>query len=551
MFIQKLIVKNFKRFRNHKFDFNSDINILVGDNATGKSSVLEAVDIALNNTYGGRALASNLSIDLFNNGCVQEFVESDKTQDKLPEILIEAYLDGCPEHKGTNNSLGEDREGLFVRIGFDADMGTHYSEFLKENPDLDTIPIEFYKTEWSNFAWDHVNKFSKKIRCLFVDPPRLHPTFGSKRYITDIVSSNLEPVTRSLLNLNFRRLKQKFDAEDDIKNVNKELDQNNTVTEKDLQISVDFASQSTWENNLQLNIDDVPFTQIGKGEQHQIQIKLALWQKSKNTNVVMIEEPENHLSHIGLVKLVKYIEENATGQQIFVSTHSSYVLNKLSFEKICLLSEQYIRLSEVDTNTVKTLKRLPGYDTLRVVLCSKIILVEGPSDELLLKKIYLKTREKLPEEDGIDIIVVRGIGFKNYLNILRHLQHSTHVVKDNDHDYERNIAAWAGDYDGLGFISIFSSQNDELHSLEPALIEENAKDIMQLNKLASVVLGPQVLKDYNALGQEMVERKEFLRQRYQGKSSAGEKVDAAMRIFDSDEELFFPDYLLEALKFDD
>ena len=551
MFIQKLIVKNFKKFRNAEFDFNNDINILVGDNATGKSSVLEAIDIALNNTYGGRALAANLSIDLFNNDCVQEFIESDKTQDKLPEILIEAYLDGCPEHKGTNNSLSDDREGLFVKLGFDADMGTHYSEFLKENPDLDTIPIEFYKIEWSNFAWNHVNKFSKKIRCLFVDPPRLHPTFGSRRYITDIVGSNLEPVTRSLLNLNFRRLKQKFDAEEDVKNVNNELDHDNTVTDKDLQISVDFASQTTWENNLQLNIDDVPFTQIGKGEQHQIQIKLALWQKSKNTNVVMIEEPENHLSHIGLVKLIKYIEENATGQQIFVSTHSSYVLNKLSFEKICLLSKQYIRLSDVDTSTVKTLKRLPGYDTLRAVLSSKILLVEGPSDELLLKKIYLNENKKLPEEDGIDIIVVRGIGFKNYLNILKHLQHETHVVKDNDHDYEKNITAWASDYDGLEFISIFSAQNDELHSLEPAMIEENAKDIVQLNKYASIVLGPQILNDYNALAQDIDERKVFLRQRYQGGGSAGEKVDAAMRIFDSNEEIFFPKYLLEALKFDD
>lgn len=550
MHIEKLVVKNFKKFRNRLFDFNSDVNIVVGDNASGKSSVLEAIDIALNNTYRGQSLAANLSIDLFNNTCIDEFVASDKTQDKLPEILIEAYLVECPDHKGKINSLGEHRDGLFVRIGFDPDLGTAYADFLKENLDLKTIPIEFYKVEWFNFGWKNQNKFSKQIRCLFVDPPRLHPTFGSKKYITDIVSSNLEPNTRSLLNLNFRRLKQKFDDEPDIKKVNADLDSENTVTDKNLQISVDFASKTSWENNLQLNVDDVPFSQIGKGEQHQIQIKLALWQKAKNTHVVMIEEPENHLSHMNLVKLIDYIESNATGQQVFVSTHSSYVLNKLSFGKICLLADEYKRLSEVDAETVKTLKRLPGYDTLRVVLCSKVILVEGPSDELLLKKIHLKNTGKLPEAEGIDIVVVRGIGFKNYLNIVQHLRHETHVIKDNDHNYAANITAWKAPYREYDFIKVFSPEDDELHSLEPALIRANAKSADQLDKLARLILGPKILLDYNALAKEIAVREKFLKSRFQ-ENRGSEKVTTAMRIFESNEDILFPDYLLEALKFGD
>lgn len=549
MHVEKLIIKNFKKFQNQHFDFNSDVNIIVGDNASGKSSVLEAIEIALNNTYRGLSVSANLSIDLFNNTCIDEFVASDKTQDKLPEILIEAYLAGCPDHKGKKNSLGEDCSGIFVRIGFDPDQGSAYAEFLKENHDLKTIPIEFYKVEWFNFGWKPQNRFSKQIRCLFVDPPRLHPTFGARKYITDIVNSNLEPNTRSLLNLNFRRLKQKFDEEADIKKVNADLDGENTITEKNLQISVDFASKTTWENNLQLNVAEVPFFQIGKGEQHQIQIKLALWQKAKNTHVVMIEEPENHLSHMNLVKLIEYIESNAVGQQVFVSTHSSYVLNKLSFEKICLLADGFKRLSEVDENTVKTLKRLPGYDTLRIVLCTKVVLVEGPSDELLLKKIYLELTGKLPETDGIDIIVVRGIGFKNYLNIVQYLGHSTHVIKDNDHDYAANITAWKKPYDSYDFIRIYSPEDDKLNSLEPALIRANASNLDQLNQLANVILGPQVIKDYEDLTEEVPVREEFLNNRYQGINSGSEKVTTAMRIFECDKDILFPDYLLEALIF--
>ncbi|MEF7727962.1 ATP-dependent endonuclease [Escherichia coli] len=112
-------------------------------------------------------------------------------------------------------------------------------------------------------------------------------------------------------------------------------------------------------------------------------------------------------------------------------------MNKLSLNKICLLGNGYKKLDKIDSGTVKNLKRLPGYDTLRAVLSAKIILVEGPSDELILKKYYLEQYGKLPEEDGIDIIVVRGIGFKNYLEIVKHIEIKTNVMKDNDGDYKK------------------------------------------------------------------------------------------------------------------
>ncbi len=67
MIVKKLILENFKRYRNQSFEFNDDINIIVGDNESGKSSLLEALEICLNFTYRGRSLNAELMIDLFNN----------------------------------------------------------------------------------------------------------------------------------------------------------------------------------------------------------------------------------------------------------------------------------------------------------------------------------------------------------------------------------------------------------------------------------------------------------------------------------------------------
>ncbi len=125
-----------------------------------------------------------------------------------------------------------------------------------------------------------------------------------------------------------------------------------------------------------------------------------------------------------------------------MTTHNSYVLNKLSMDKLCLIGDGYIRLNNLDRDTIKRIKRLPGYDTLRIVLAQKAILVEGPSDELIIKKLFRDVHNKLPEEMGIDVIVVSGLGFKNYLNIAKIIGTSTLVIRDNDGDYGVNRKCW-------------------------------------------------------------------------------------------------------------
>lgn len=548
MHINKVFIKNFKKIRNDYFDFNNDINILVGDNESGKSTILEAIDLCLNLRHRGKPLSTSLSADLFSADAVADFLAGPKDQGSFPELLIEAYLEGDSDLKGNNNTLGSNCPGIFVRVFFDPELASAYLEYSKKPEDILSLPIEFYRFEWYAFSWDKLSPYNKRISCLLVDPTALHPTMGARRYISDILETALERKDKTLLNTNYRQLKKKFDAEPDVVKVNNELDKQDDITSKNLEFSIESSPQTSWENNLQLTLDSIPFSQIGKGEQHQVQMKLALWKKSTAANVVMIEEPEIHLSHMNLVKLVKFIEDRHQGQQIFLTTHSSYVLNKLSFEKICLLADGYKRLHEIDSKTVRTLRRLPGYDTLRVVLSKSVILVEGPSDELVLKKIYLKKLGKLPEEDGIDIIVVRGIGFKNFLNIAEHLGNAVHVVKDNDGDWQKNIIDWKAPYDEYAFIKVFSPKPARENSLEPAFIYANSNSQTKLDAYAKVVLSTQTYNEYNT--GDLAARQAFLTNWFTGEGTGGRKVDSAMRIFESDVDLTAPDYLIEALQFD-
>lgn len=549
MIIKKLITKNYKKFGDRTFEFNDDVNILVGDNAMGKSSILEAIELATNCCFRGKALTLETALELMNAKAAAVYLAGDLKHTTLPDVVIELFVDGIPEYRGTHNSHNDDTQGITLKIAFDQDLLAKYDELVKDPKNVRTVPIEFFKIEWHDFAGNQIKSLTRKTKSLLIDPSRLHPTSGKNQYITGLLAAALTKDELAHLNLDFRQLKNVFDEQQHVTLINKSLDADKSITNGTLKITADIAASRGIEASLQLAIDDVAFPLVGKGEQNQVQIKLAIQNKAKAVNFILLEEPENHLSHMNLTRLIKYIEEHRNGSHVFISTHSSYVLNKLSIAKLCLVGADYIRLKDIDPEVAVKIKRLPGYDTLRAVLADKIILVEGPSDELILKKLYLSKHGKLPEEDGIEILVVRGLGFETYLEIVKEIGIHTHVLKDNDGDYKANIEAYQDKYKAYPNIKFLSPEDNNLNSLEPALIAEHGKSIAALDVFAKLILSK---KTYNLYEKEpdLVAKTAYLRNWFGGEIGNGKKkVDSAMRIFDSDEAINYPAYLAGAFDF--
>jgi predicted ATPase len=550
--IESLRLINFKKFKDQTFDFNEDVNIFVGDNNAGKSTILEALEIVLNFQYRGRPFNSEFSPDLFNAETVAAFRASPKSPADLPILVIEAYMKNVPDYRGANNSLKKDAQGVQIKASFDPDFTDAYNDYLASGAAVTSIPVEFYQVEWMDFAWNVIKPMTKQFRALYIDPTRIHPTFGKNQYISNVLSTALRKDEEYRLSLHYRETLQSFNNTDEVTTVNKDLDSDNRITEKKLTIAANTMPAGAIQNGLQLEVNAVPFHMIGKGEQSKVQIKLALHNKSKDIDLVMMEEPENHLSHVELSKLVQDIEDQRDGKQLFLTTHSSYVLNKLSIDKICLLHDTYKRLHLLDKGVVKTLKRLPGYDTLRVALSRKVVLVEGPSDELILKKIYKDThKERLPEQDGIDIIVVRGVGFKTFIAIGKEIGTAINVLRDNDGDYENNVVKARKDYTDFPNIKLVSSTNNNEFSLEPAMILANADSEKELQAFAEIVLSTKTIKLFTAKP-TFAEKLKFIVEWFRsgdGDGKGKKKVDTAIRIFETDEQFKYPAFLAEVLNF--
>ena len=213
-----------------------------------------------------------------------------------------------------------------------------------------------------------------------------------------------------------------------------------------------------------------------------LKMLLALNRSVGACHAVLVEEPENHQSPASLSALVRRIEERCQGKQVVMTTHSSFVLNKLGLDKLVLIAPpNTMRLIDLPSETLAYFKKLSGYDTLRVVLAERILLVEGPSDELVIQRAFKDRHGMLPLEAGVDVINVRGLSFRRFLDIARPLGKRVDVITDNDGQDPEDVRGYA-DYTGDdSSITIHVGSTDGGRTLEPQIAAAN--DVASLNGL--------------------------------------------------------------------
>lgn len=441
MVITKLIVEGFKGFKDRFcIEFNESVNIIVGDNEAGKSTILEAINLGLTGLYAGKPVKNNISQYFFNDQLVRDYLASLATAAKLPppSLFVELHFKKTPDtvfFEGDGNCLKSSSVGVVFKIKFNEDYKAAYEALLKAG-DIRTLPIEYYDIEWKGFNRESILSRNIPLKSAFIDSSSSRGNNGSDVYISRIIKDLLTDEEVISVSQSHRRMKETFITDKSIETINQKIISASKITSKKVTISVELSSQKAWESSLITCLDDVPFNYIGKGEQSIVKTNLALsHNKAKESNVILIEEPENNLSHTKLNLLIKTIKDNCASKQIIITTHSSFVANKLGLSDLIFLSNRKTtKLASLTSGTKEFFEKIAGYDTLRMVLCKKAILVEGDSDELVVQRAYMDANGgRLPVEDGIEVISV-GISFLRFLEIAAIIDKPTRVVTDNDGD---------------------------------------------------------------------------------------------------------------------
>lgn len=288
--IDAIYIKNFKCFEERfELKLNAGPNIIVGDNEQGKSTILEAVHLALTGFFRGKSIRNNLNQYIFNNEAVSNYILSIKNKQPLPapEILIEIYFNNglFPETEGDGFVLNNEKskaEGVSIKIALSELYKEEYECFIEKaikstEEQIYGIPIEYYEVIWESFARKPMTGRSTPMRSALIDVGFSKFHNGSDMYISRIIKDTLDPGELVGVSQAFRKTKESFTNDKSMVEVNDKLNSFDTFTGKAISLSIDSGLRSTWQGSLITQLDDTPFDFVGKGAQAIVKTELALF----------------------------------------------------------------------------------------------------------------------------------------------------------------------------------------------------------------------------------------------------------------------------------
>lgn len=530
MAIRRVKVKNYRKLRDVDLSLGPSLNIIVGDNEAGKSTLLEAINLALSCQLNRRNARYELHPFLINLDAVKEFIEAHKSNQPIepPALVIELFFnddESLALLKGTNNSESLDLPGIKLHVSLSTARLDEFAAYVAEPAKLNSVPIEYYDIDWKNFADDPMRPHAKLVRAAMIDPSSISNSYGANKYMLELARDILSAKQQGDLALSYRTMRDIFQSDTNVVAINDELaTKTGVLSQKKLTMEMDTTTRASWDTGVMPHLDGVPLTLVGKGEQNAVKIKLAL-ENNSGCDVLLMEEPENHLSHTNLNRLISHVSQQSEGKQLIITTHSSFVLNKLGVDHVVMFDGKTgVTLNDLPEDTKRYFQKLPGYDTLRMILSRRTVLVEGPSDELLVQKAYLDTYGSLPMENGVEVISVRSLAFKRFLDVARLMNYDVKVLTDNDGDREAVDSKYA-EYVEAENITICCDDDEDFPTLEPQLLKANGRDLL------NQVLGKSYADDQSLLTYML-----------------GNKTDVALAFLETQVGWVVPQYIQDAIR---
>lgn len=461
--IEKIILHNFKRFDCLEVDFDSKINILIGDNEAGKSTILQAINLVLS---GSINKIETIGLEnLFNYSIVDNFMNSQKNYNDLPILSIELYLGDMdnPNICGFNNSKEINKDGLKLVISPNDELSQEINEVL--NSTEPSFPFEFYIVDFKTFADFSYSSYRKFLKSVFIDNSQVSSEYAMREYIRDIYNAKLSNIERRRAQYNYRNKRINF--QDEVLSLfNNRLSTYRFALKNSIKLNL--------EANLTINEDNICIENKGKGKQCFVKTELALERSDEDLDVVLLEEPENHLSHTNMHKLIQMIQ-TSNNKQLFFSTHNNLIstrlgLNNTIFINSCSLN--HIKLNTISTDTADFFMKAPDNNLLQLILSKKVILVEGDAEYILIEKMFKIITQYELMNSGIHVISIDGTSFKRYLDISKIIGVKTAVITDNDGHYENNINHKYINY-RFDNIAIFADEDNSRRTFEICMYQDN------------------------------------------------------------------------------
>ena len=469
--ISRIILQNFKRYKRVDFICNSDINIFVGENGAGKSTLLYAIGLVLS---GSHSLIERSSLaNIFNQEAILEFM-STKDIKQLPEVIIEIFFDEINTEissnfnlEGKHNSQNIKAFGLSLKITPNQDYITEMNSVLNDS-NWTVFPFEFYRVEFLTFSGKSYSSYNKPYKFIhsIVNTSLIDTQQEIQKRVHEVYLDNISAENRAKVNHQYR-----------INSLNflHTLRKDELLKEKGSEFQLHFdESENSFRDSISAVKNGVDIKNLGQGEKVLLGVENAYSHLKETVKILLIEEPENHLSFQNLQKLVNMLSSN-TGVQVFIGTHSNMIASRLGVDNLHFLDNgQISKLEGLNRDTIRFFQKSTNQNLLNFSLGKKIILVEGNAEYILMEKFFEMIHSKKPEDFNVSIISVDGLSFERYLEIAAcFVDKKVVVITDNDSDYAGNVQSKYSSYQQFQNIKVSSDLDNDNQTFEICIYKNN------------------------------------------------------------------------------
>lgn len=474
MYIRKVTVNNYRSFRFFEAQLQQ-LTVVIGENDTGKTNFFTALSLPLS----GNQIDFNqkrLSVSDINKDAVIDFLKSvvsDDTEEnqrkKIPKVSVTVEF-ADPKDAYETALLAKwivadgDEETYKIRYDFKPKDDKDLLEVVKKSlagrtlDDINwfTLPVELYDYQVVSVNNEKPIAYSdlKHVSVHSINAERddfsESSSMKSNSIFTKLLMNTLNDDDKGQINTaysEFFSAIEKTETFDKIIGTNDDFENYDSII-KQLECTPNLPNLKNILSNITLKYGNEFLYQKGLGQRNLIYILIlfAYYKSCGDTfNLCCIEEPEAHLSVNNLRLVRDFIEKSSSNSgslvQTIISTHNPSIINKLKISNVLAFTgEKAISLSDTPTKLVDYLRKRPNFDILKLLFANKVILVEGPTEEMLIST-YLS---KQPALNDIDIIPIGQRGYATFLDIWLALN------KDNQNkkigvvrDYDNSDAAKA------------------------------------------------------------------------------------------------------------
>lgn len=448
MYLSKINIKNFRGIENLTVNFNDKINIIIGENGSCKSALIDAIRILYN----------------FSNQRKDIYVENkDFYIDKQSHKIV-----GNIELSYEFRDLDSEQQGAFYEfLVIEKDPDKTYAKVVlkyeyreDKSPYLDyfTGIIEGQKADYRNFElFQHyyLDALRDSTKDLLNSKNNILGKLIMRTVLNNGTRSNFENIIETA---NSELLKQPevMKSKTDVNNNLDSIFKTNVLNKIGLRLDdpkaepfINSIKPYLPFDGLNLNGKGLELQQNSLGHNNLIYTATILGDTSSRIEIeknkithfaLLIEEPEAHLHPQLQLNLFNFIKENIKeNTQIFITSHSPTLTSKAKLQNLIVLdsiayklddcfkdrvseniiedTNKNIKLNENDFITrKKQLERYLDVTKSQMLFSNGILFAEGVSEELLVPALFKLKGQDL-QDYRIEFVNVGGTSFYPFLHL--------------------------------------------------------------------------------------------------------------------------------------